>query len=664
MNKDTIQNAENLYNIFIDRINEDLDEGNYINVKPNINYLSDFMSDLPHNAYINKGATGCGGTTLAITNNEPYIIAVHSVNVINNKSKQHKNLCPIYSETTDEDINNYINNPHIPIKKFIVTYDSLPRLLNFIDPSEYRLLVDEVQVLIRYLGHFKISVSHALIKNSYNFKSVSYLTATPTKRCYLPQPLKQLNYVELNWPNLKRPDIKHLYCGSQLQTKVVAFILDKLDNTDDEIYVFYNSKTGVTSAIQKLLMAKSDLKLDDIKIVFADNDKNVSYFRQKLKSKQLNLDHEIIVDENGVPLPGYNKRINFISSFGFEGVDFYSHGKDVTTLIVADSFSKSMRYDISIDLPQIIGRFRRDKTTNLFPKNDIFFIWKSVNENIDYDKDEEVINAIAKKLVYCEETLNLANELFVDSKKVDVKDVNVRSFNNWEPYIISTNIHDPIEERNYIINEYAMEGIMSIFYTMNIDYLMIANNIDFENVDKDDSIILNSIRKLTDKDVDTFEIPQLSVQYSNALNRKISFSKIASQYYDLDQKLIKTIDADDQMNIKNEMNELLEMSDLLKDILEYETIEYIKTNQYKESFVKKQLSNHVGIKKAKDHINDYNIKSGDLILVDDIISIVEKIYNDNNIMIKPKKSSINDFFVTKHKMIDNVKYIQIECVKP
>ena len=102
------------------------------------------------------------------------------------------------------------------------------------------------------------------------------------------------------------------------------------------------------------------------------------------------------------------------------------------------------------------------------------------------------------------------------------------------------------------------------------------------------------------------------------------------------------------------------MSDLLKDILEYETIEYIKTNQYKESFFKKQLSNHVGIKKAKDHINDYNIKSGDLILVDDIISIVEKIYNDNNIMIKPKKSSVNDFFVTKHKMIDNVKYIQIE----
>ena len=447
MNKDTIQNAENLYNIFIDRINEDLDEGNYINVKPNINYLSDFMSDLPHNAYINKGATGCGGTTLAITNNEPYIIAVHSVNVINNKSKQHKNLCPIYSETTDEDINNYINNPHIPIKKFIVTYDSLPRLLNFIDPSEYRLLVDEVQVLIRYLGHFKISVSHALIKNSYNFKSVSYLTATPTKRCYLPQPLKQLNYVELNWPNLKRPDIKHLYCGSQLQTKVVAFILDKLDNTNDEIYVFYNSKTGVTSTIQKLLMAKSDLKLDDIKIVFADNDKNVSYFRQKLKSKQLNLDHEIVVDENGVPLPGYNKRINFISSFGFEGVDFYSHGKDVTTLIVADANSKSMRYDISIDMPQILGRFRRDKTTNLFLNREFditaWIIWHLNILNNAMEEALKNIEYLIQKTKFWDEHRNKAlneRQIKVLNKILDVGNENFEGGLNTKKYISLTKV--------------------------------------------------------------------------------------------------------------------------------------------------------------------------------------------------------------------------------
>ncbi len=146
--------------------------------------------------------------------------------------------------------------------------------------------------------------------------------------------------------------------------------------------------------------------------------------------------------------------------------------------------------------------------------------------------------------------------------------------------------------------------------------------------------------------------------------KKIPFSKIAKEYHELWEKC-KLENNIDLLNEYNEQMEyLISICDLLKDILEYETIEYIKTNQYKESFVKKQLSNYIGIKSAKENIHSYNIKSGDLILVDDIISIVEKIYNDNNIMIKPKKSSINDFFVTKHKMIDNVKYIQIECIKP
>jgi hypothetical protein len=88
--------------ILLDRANQKLNDE--ITISANGKYLSDFMDDLPHNSYINKGITGCGGTTLAITNDENYVIAVHSTNIIINKSKQHKNLCPIYSETTNEDI--------------------------------------------------------------------------------------------------------------------------------------------------------------------------------------------------------------------------------------------------------------------------------------------------------------------------------------------------------------------------------------------------------------------------------------------------------------------------------------------------------------------------------------------------------------------------------
>ncbi len=48
-------------------------------------YLSDieeFKKGLPINCLINKGTTGCGGTTIAITNNKNTIIAMPYVNVM------------------------------------------------------------------------------------------------------------------------------------------------------------------------------------------------------------------------------------------------------------------------------------------------------------------------------------------------------------------------------------------------------------------------------------------------------------------------------------------------------------------------------------------------------------------------------------------------------
>lgn len=84
-------------------------------------------------------------------------------------------------------------------KKIIVTYDSLPRLIKEIDPSKFRLLVDEVQVLIRYAGLFKSKVCNDLINKSFNFKSVSYMTATPPPKKYLPEPMRKLPYYKYIW---------------------------------------------------------------------------------------------------------------------------------------------------------------------------------------------------------------------------------------------------------------------------------------------------------------------------------------------------------------------------------------------------------------------------------------------------------------------------------
>ena len=70
-------------------------------------YISEFLDDLPANAYIDKQVTGCGGTTLVLTNKEPYVVAVHSKAMVYNKTAQHKNILGITGETRDEEITDY-----------------------------------------------------------------------------------------------------------------------------------------------------------------------------------------------------------------------------------------------------------------------------------------------------------------------------------------------------------------------------------------------------------------------------------------------------------------------------------------------------------------------------------------------------------------------------
>ena len=94
-------------------------------------FLSQFLNDLPDNCYLNKGLTGVGCTTLALLNNKNYVVAVPFISLIVNKTSVHKNVCPVYGDIFDLEIEKYLQNEAIKYKKFLVTYDSLARLIKF-----------------------------------------------------------------------------------------------------------------------------------------------------------------------------------------------------------------------------------------------------------------------------------------------------------------------------------------------------------------------------------------------------------------------------------------------------------------------------------------------------------------------------------------------------
>ena len=55
-----------------------------LKIPKNIKYLSEILNDLPYNVIFDKGLVGCGGTTIAIKNNEPYIMSVPYLSLIEN----------------------------------------------------------------------------------------------------------------------------------------------------------------------------------------------------------------------------------------------------------------------------------------------------------------------------------------------------------------------------------------------------------------------------------------------------------------------------------------------------------------------------------------------------------------------------------------------------
>ena len=85
------------------------------------------VNTLPKNAFFCKSVCGVGGTFLSIESDENYVIAVGSVELIYNKTQQHKNLLGVYGNFKIKDIEFYIVMCKLfgfPIK-IMTTYDSL-----------------------------------------------------------------------------------------------------------------------------------------------------------------------------------------------------------------------------------------------------------------------------------------------------------------------------------------------------------------------------------------------------------------------------------------------------------------------------------------------------------------------------------------------------------
>ena len=134
----------------VNTIDTEFGEETLINIPKQYKYLSEVFNTLPKNAFFCKSVCGVGGTFLSIESDENYVIAVGSVELIYNKTQQHKNLLGVYGNFKIKDIEFYIVMCKLfgfPIK-IMTTYDSLWKVTEALkdNVSSCNLLIDEIQV--------------------------------------------------------------------------------------------------------------------------------------------------------------------------------------------------------------------------------------------------------------------------------------------------------------------------------------------------------------------------------------------------------------------------------------------------------------------------------------------------------------------------------------
>lgn len=315
-----------------------------IKIDKSINYLSEAMETLPSNCLFNKGVVGGGGTTISLNDRFDTVIAVPFTELITNKVKQtieNTDLHPhialgVYSGVTDKEIKEYLEDDSIEVKKIMVTYNSLGRVMKFINPFAYNLLVDEYHILFTDYS-FRADAAKMVLDNYSEFRSYTFMTATPIEEEFMLEELKHLPVVEAVWENATTIEIQPIDAVRGI-TKTSVRMIEKFVNNEVEgnLYMFVNSVRFINSILKKA----RGLNNDNTRVIYSD------YNETQLRIKR--------GKTSDAP-----KKINFITSKAFEGADIYD--EDGKVVVVSDGNLEHTLLDISTKLIQITGRIRNTK---------------------------------------------------------------------------------------------------------------------------------------------------------------------------------------------------------------------------------------------------------------------------------------------------------------
>lgn len=300
----------------------------YVIVPDSVRYLSDFIDVLPSHKLINKGITGCGGTTLELKAKRNSLLLFPTIELV--RSKTNPEYLPVDGEVDIYAIRQYVakrlsNNQFI---KIIGTYDSLPKIMQAVPGcTEYFLLIDEYHLLFNDYS-FRSNAILNILMNFRKFDDWAFLTATPLNETFTLKELEDIDQITYQWPQATKVDIK-IKDTAYIQRELVRIITSYPERN---IHVFLNSVSTIRNIIKKL-------GTDDFRVVCSS--------KQRGKIRHC------------VPITEPVRKLNFYTSCSFEGCDIYD--EKGMTVILSDTSLSTTILDISTKIRQVCGRIRNSK---------------------------------------------------------------------------------------------------------------------------------------------------------------------------------------------------------------------------------------------------------------------------------------------------------------
>lgn len=312
-------------------------------------YLGEVLASsgglLPQNCLFDKVLTGAGGTYVALTAPEPYIIAVPTKALVEDKIKSpqyaHVKLLAV---SGDYDYVDHAGVSHKGVPpgydKIICTYQQLENVASKINPKGWHLLVDEMHMILRLATFCPAELSY-MISHFRDFKSYCFMSATVPKEEHLIPELKSLDRVKMVWPKVTPIAFKG-YKATSVKESVIQVALEHLDGIrPGNAYFFYNSVAGICNVLKQLK-----------KVPEAKNSTRVIAAKSSKTSTK--------VAKEGFSVTGSSDphgKINFITSAAFEGADFMDE-EGVTYIVTEDQYEHT-KYSVTTAIPQIVGRLRK-----------------------------------------------------------------------------------------------------------------------------------------------------------------------------------------------------------------------------------------------------------------------------------------------------------------